>query len=318
MNQIFHYPPDLFNLLVNTIPLLCRSKKDVLIFFQGAGVSPNMMSDLDDRVSTDRKNISKYEIARTIIQRINEKGDPGLRTRREVIRRVVEFEDFSTCWPDDQLKAKGLVSEIRRVVNVKDSFTRMSQEREHERQKHSNNKEKEIAAKKQRNQRIEKVKNDLYALFNLEDQPQKRGKHLESVLNDLFSAFGILLKEDFKRADPNAGGIIEQIDGIIEFSGHIYLVEMKWVKEPIGVPEISPHLVRIYGREDVRGLFIAANGYARTAITACREALGQKTIALISLQEIVSLLEQKGDLVQMLEKKVQAAIVDKNPYQELK
>ena len=28
----FHYPPELFNLLVDTIPLLSRSKKDVLLF----------------------------------------------------------------------------------------------------------------------------------------------------------------------------------------------------------------------------------------------------------------------------------------------
>ena len=34
----FHYPPELFSLLVDTIPLLNRSKKDVLLFFRGAGV----------------------------------------------------------------------------------------------------------------------------------------------------------------------------------------------------------------------------------------------------------------------------------------
>jgi hypothetical protein len=41
------------------------------------------------------------------------------------MKRLVEFEDFSTCWPDDQLKAKGLVAEILRVIDVKDSFGRM-------------------------------------------------------------------------------------------------------------------------------------------------------------------------------------------------
>nr|VFK54352.1 MAG: Restriction endonuclease [Candidatus Kentron sp. TUN] len=317
MGLPYHYSPELFKLLVDTVPLLCRSKKDILVFFQGAGVSTEIRSDLDRRVRTDKESINKYEIASTILERINEKGDSELRTRREVIKRVVEFEDFSTCWPDDQLKAKGLVGEIRRVVNVKDSFTRMSQEREREKQEHLRAKEKEIAAKKKKAKQIEKVKTDLYALFRLEDQPHKRGKLLEAVLNALFSTFGILLKEDFKRVDSGGAGIIEQIDGIIQLSGHIYLVEMKWVKEPIGVNEISQHLVRIYGREGARGLFIASNGYAKTAITECRQALSNKTIALISLQEIVSLLEREGDLIQMLEKKVQAAITDKNPYLEI-
>lgn len=39
MAEQFHYPPEIFNLLVDTIPLLCRSKRDVIGFFQGAGVN---------------------------------------------------------------------------------------------------------------------------------------------------------------------------------------------------------------------------------------------------------------------------------------
>jgi hypothetical protein len=31
----FHYPPELLSLLIDTIPLLCRSKQDVLTFFPG-------------------------------------------------------------------------------------------------------------------------------------------------------------------------------------------------------------------------------------------------------------------------------------------
>ncbi len=104
---------------------------------------------------------------------------------------------------------------------------------------------------------------------------------------------------------------------MIEFSGHIYLVEMKWVNEPIGVDKIAQHLVRVHNRSDARGLFIASNGYTDTAITVCREALSQKTIVLISLQEIVNLLERQGDFVEMIRKKVESAIVGKNPYLEI-
>jgi len=134
MNDKYHYPPEVINLLIDVIPLLCRSKKDVIMFFRGAGVSDNELSDMNNRVDNDRTNINKYEIARTILQCTNEKGDAGLRVRREIIKRVVEYEDFSTCWENDQLKAKGLVAELRRVVNVKDSFTRMNQEREKEKE----------------------------------------------------------------------------------------------------------------------------------------------------------------------------------------
>jgi len=317
MDDTYHYPPEVLNLLVDTVPLLVKSKNDVLVFFRGAGVSESDMADLKLRVKTDRENINKYEITRTVVQRINEKGDSGLRMRREVVKRVVEFEDFSTCWPKDQLKAKGLVAELRRVVNVKDSFTRMSKEREREKLEKAKAREAEVAEKRRKSEEIEKIKSELYGLFALENEPQKRGKHLERVLNSLFSSFGILVKEDFKRVDPDGAGIIEQVDGVVELAGHIYLVEMKWVKERIGVEKISQHLVRVYGRPDARGLFIASEGYADTAIQQCREALSQKTIALISLHEIVSLLERQGDLLSFLDKKVQAASLDKNPYLEI-
>jgi restriction system protein len=136
----YHIPPDLMGLLIDAIPLLCRSKSAVLAFFRGCGVPDRVSSDLRLRVETDRKSISKYEITRVILTRINEQGDQGLAQRREVIRRVTGFEDFSACWPEDRLKAQGLVAAIRDVVNVKDSLTRILQAqdnvlREHQRER---------------------------------------------------------------------------------------------------------------------------------------------------------------------------------------
>jgi restriction system protein len=90
-------------------------------------VGDSVLSDLEARLRKDRNSINKYEIVRTVLERLNSKGEPALRERREILRRVTEFEDFSTCWPSDQLKAKGLVGEISRVIGVKDSFTRMKQ-----------------------------------------------------------------------------------------------------------------------------------------------------------------------------------------------
>jgi restriction system protein len=130
----FHYPPELFNLLVDVVPLLNRSKRDVLTFFRGAGVADALTADLSARPQASPDQVNKYEMVRTVLERLNEKGEPTLRERREVLRRVVDFSNFDTCWPDDQLKAKGLVASIREVVNQKDAFTRMDRAREEERQ----------------------------------------------------------------------------------------------------------------------------------------------------------------------------------------
>lgn len=134
MAESFQYPPELFKLLVDTIPLLCKSKRDVILFFRGAGVIQSDLTHVETTLRRDQTSINKFEIARDVLTKVNIRGDNGLAVRREILKRVVEFESFETCWENDQYKAKGLVSSIRELINKKDSFTRMKQERDLERQ----------------------------------------------------------------------------------------------------------------------------------------------------------------------------------------
>ena len=62
-NAAFHYPPELFNLLVDAIPVLNRSKKDVLLFFRGAGVSASLLADLYRRLKENPERVNKFDIA---------------------------------------------------------------------------------------------------------------------------------------------------------------------------------------------------------------------------------------------------------------
>lgn len=314
MDITFHYPPELFELLVDTIPLLCRSKKSVLLFFQGAGINSRDLNDLWHRVETDRENINKYEIVRTTLRRLNERGETALSERREVLKRVSEFEDFSTCWPNDQLKAKGLIAEIRRVVDVKDSFTRIKQELEKERQKHQAEHQAKIEAVKNKQAQLSSIKDDLYSLFTIPDnQSQKRGKLLESVLNRLFEASDILVREAFELVSDEGEGIVEQIDGVVEIDGYLYLVEMKWWEKPLGKAQVSPHLVNIFSRGHAGGILISKSGFTKPAINTCKEALTQKIIVLCELEEIVMLLERQSSLKDFLKTKINVAVMEKKP-----
>lgn len=315
MDIVFHYPPDLLSLLVDAIPKLCKSKSDVILFFKGAGVSSYVTNDLVRRINEDKASINKYEIVRTILTRLNEKGEATLRERREILKRVIEFEDFSTCWPNDQLKAKGLVSEVRRVVNVKDSFTRMGQEREEERkQRLAEQKAKQKAEEEQR-ANLTAIRNDLLSLFG-DTNSQRRGKTLEGVLNRLFSAEGILIREAFTITGSEGEGIVEQIDGVIEIDGKIFLVEMKWWEKPLGPGEVSQHLVRVFSRGHACGIFISSSGYTDASLNICREALQKSVVVLCKLEEIVLLLEREANIKTWLREKIQAAIIHKNPLHE--
>lgn len=246
MDTRYHYPPDVFNLLVDTIPLLCKGKDDVLVFLRGAGVPLEDLELMTKNVSADRNSVSKFAIVRDVLEKLNKRGDAGLGARREVIKRVVEFEEFSICWPADVYKAKANVGDLARIVNVKDSFTRMNQEREAVQAEFASKARTERQAAVDKGLKIESVRTRLCALFGMDDEPQKRGKLLEGILNDLFKAHDILLREDFIRQDPCGNAVVEQIDGVIEFEGHIYLVEMKWIKAPVGVNDLGAHMMRLF------------------------------------------------------------------------
>lgn len=315
MDIAFHYPPELLNLLVDTIPLLCRSKRDVIVFFKGAGVPSGITNDLVRKLNQDKSSISKYEIARTVLIRLNERGEATLRERREVLKRVTEFENFSSCWPSDQLKAKGLVAEVRRVVNIKDSFTRMNLEREQE----SRIRRAELLEKQKREEHrranLASIRAELLALFS-ESNSQKKGKALEGVLNRLFEANEIRVRDAFTITGNDGEGIVEQIDGVVEINNEIYLVEMKWWKEPLGTGDVSQHLVRVYHRGFSRGIFISASGYTEPAITVCREALQKSVFVLCKLEEFIRLLEREESISEFLRLKINAAIIHKNPLFE--
>ena len=86
INIVYHYPADLLQLLIDTIPLLYRSTRDVLALFRSASVRALFLNDLDKRLREELDNkINKYKVTQTVLTRLNEKGEPALRERREVL-----------------------------------------------------------------------------------------------------------------------------------------------------------------------------------------------------------------------------------------
>jgi hypothetical protein len=314
MEIIHHYPPELLALLIETIPKLCKSKRDLLTFFRGSGVNRMVIAPYESLLTTNKDQFNKYSVCRELLTRLNDAGERTLRERREILKRVTEFYDFSVCWPEDQAPARGLVAQVRELVNVRDSFTRIKQEQEAERQKRLAEQESRAKVERERKAKIARIKSDFFALFG-ENDVYKRGKRLEVVLNALFSAEGLLVREAFTIKGHCGEGVIEQIDGLVEMEGHLYLVELKWWNTPLGTAEISTHLVRVYNRGgQARGIFISYSEFTNSAIKTCREALaGGAIIVLCKLQELVALLEREGDLESWLKAKVAAAIADKNP-----
>ena len=158
----------------------------------------------------------------------------AIRERRELLRRVVEFENFAACYDNERDAAPARVSDVRSLVNTKDSFTRTALEREHEAEarRHEHRERLEREAKRRSDLALAR----LTGLF-AESNPYRRAKAFESVLNDLFSASGILVRESFTLVDD--AGTAEQIDGEIEVDGRLFLVEATWLSAPVDIDAVS-------------------------------------------------------------------------------
>ncbi len=319
-SEAFHFPPELFGQLVDTIPLLCRSKRDVVLFFRGAGMPASMTVDTDEQLATDRSAINKYDIARTFLTALNEGGDRTLSMRRELLRRVVEFDDFSVCWPEKQNEAVGRVAQIQKTVNAKDTITRINlahkQQTDAARAEREREQTAQRAERQKRKTAIVEAKTKLFGVF-AEADAQRRGKQLEVALNALFAACGILVEEDVRRKGGDGVGVVEQIDGVIKIDNELLLVEIKWWSESIGYAEISPHISRLMLRAGVSGLFISNSDFTPSAIKVAEDFLNQRTLVLCTLQEIVALLEREGDLEDFIRKKITAARVNRLPLKKI-
>ena len=313
MDIIFHYPPELLSLLIETLPRLCKTKKDLLVFFQGAGVDRSFLSSYETLLRTNRDAFKKPIVARELLTKLNEMGERSLRERREILKRVTEFQDFSVCWESDQAVARGLVAQVRELVNVKDSFTRMSIEREQERKQRLADERRKAEALLKRQQEFGDIKQSFFALFG-ESNPYKRGKDLEAILNHYFKFSGILVSEAITLKGDSGTGIIEQIDGVVQIRGQLYLVEVKWEQQTLGREKVAPHLVRVFSRVLAGGIFVSYSEYSAAAITDCKEALRNKVIVLCKLEEFVRALEQEKDLSELLHNKIDAAVIQKNPF----
>ena len=103
----------------------------------------------------------------------------------------------------------------------------------------------------------------------------------------------------------------------LSIEGIIYLVEMKWLSTPVGVPELGSHMMRLFARGGVRGIFISNSDFSASAIAECVTHSNNKTMALCTLREIVMLQLNERDLMALLRSKVRAAILDKKPFVEI-
>lgn len=136
-------------------------------------------------------------------------------------------------------------------------------------------------------------------LYDLRDlPPQRRGYEFEGFLKELFDSSKLQARSPFSLVG-------EQIDGSFQLGHETYLIEAKWVRDPIGVAELHT----FHGKLDqkaawARGVFISYGGFTQEGLYAFGK--GRKVICM-SGEDIYKALGQRIPIAEVIDRKVRAA-----------
>ncbi|MDD7795898.1 restriction endonuclease [Clostridium sp. 'White wine YQ'] len=129
------------------------------------------------------------------------------------------------------------------------------------------------------------------------DNNQKRGFAFEKYLFELFKQNELEPRSSFRITG-------EQIDGSFILNKEVYLLEAKWTKSQIDKGDLVIFNEKVSSKSGfTRGLFISFSGYTSEAIETF--ANGRTVnIILMTVQELVILLQRKLDFKDILWRKV--------------
>lgn len=143
---------------------------------------------------------------------------------------------------------------------------------------------------------LDALKLRLYELRDL--PPQKRGYEFEGFLKELFDSSKLQARSPFSLVG-------EQIDGSFQLGNETYLIEAKWVRDPIGAAELHTFQGKLDQKAAwARGVFISYGGFTQEGLHAFGR--GRKVICM-SGEDIYKGLGKRIPIADVIERKVRAA-----------
>lgn len=227
-------------------------------FLQRSGIGAQRLAAARHRAEDRNKMSGRFAKApkRFVAQEIVRDLDSGM-AADDRLTAVLITSFCKGSFPDAQPPGidaiKGL--QAAQVVERKEAAERRAekerQQREVEQQREKVRTQTEAAQQKLRQS---------FLALNVHQNYQQRGFALEKFLNAFFDFEGLSPRGSFRITG-------EQIDGSFAWAARTYLVEAKWVKEPIGGEEFGAFMYKMAGKTaDTRGLYISINGYSPQAI----------------------------------------------------
>lgn len=130
--------------------------------------------------------------------------------------------------------------------------------------------------------------------------PQERGRAFEELLHDLLDLYDLQPRASYRLP-------AEQIDGAFTFRTDDYLLEAKWVREPIEPKDLRDFDGKIASKaKNTLGLFISVSGFTSGALDF-RGSNGT-AIVLMDGADLLAVLEQRIEFPELLERKRRHAV----------
>lgn len=205
-----------------------------------------------------KENFTKYRATEMILESLEEKGE--ISKIHEILSCFYKLQKpFEEKDNPNYAEAKLLLNEFKQLVG-RDVVEEEIEGKEFK--KNLEQKIEESSMVKQRRENLEKYKTEFLNYCNIKSQKEKqeRGYWLERCF------FDILGLENFEHKRPYKTET-EQIDGHFKFNKFDYLVELKWVSDPISQEDISIFDGKLSNKgQSTRGVIVSISGFGDSAI----------------------------------------------------
>jgi hypothetical protein len=254
----------------------------------------------------DWANLKKYESASVLIDRMCARQDFYREDLFALFEQTVNFNDLSHLkrWDDPDIKIQRAKDSIDALRKQAKGYFDVVEE------KKKTDERKKVVSEKIRNTTALKNKldelNQKFMEIATSSDAQKRGYGLEKLLNELFTLFDFDPKASFKITG-------EQIDGAFTFKDDDFLLEARWVKQPINASDLYSFAGKINGkRKNTLGLFVSMDGFSKECLETKSSDL--RCLILMDGMDLNAILTDRITLDDLLYRKRRHASETGNIY----
>jgi len=135
--------------------------------------------------------------------------------------------------------------------------------------------------------------------------PQNRGREFEKIIARLLKLENWTVQHSVKNEN-------EENDIFLSHGRENYLVEVKWLKDPVEARHIRELIGKLTNRVGVAGIYFSSSGYTSGAVGQVREQMSNVVIHLFGLNDFKSIIERHQTFNYLLSVKHRNIVLSKS------